>query len=108
MNTGKLDKRVVISIAGTPVKTAMGGFTEGTPTTKTVWCNVRQLSMYESLNYGLETTNASFSFTFLYYASDDISKTTKLTYKGKTFRVISIQDINEEKKTITVIANERV
>ena len=86
----------------------IGGFIQGTPPApRTTWCSARQLSMAESLSYGLETATASFRFSFLYFAADDITRVKELTYEGRTFRIVNIEEVNEDKRIITVIANER-
>lgn len=107
MNTGKLNRRITVVTPGTLTATTIGGFTEGVKTTRDTWCSARQLSMAETLSYGLETSTASYRFSFLYYSADDITRTKELTYEGRTFRIVNIEEVNEDKKLITVIANER-
>lgn len=85
----------------------VGGFTEGAKTSRNTWCSARQLSMGESLSYGLETATASFKFSFLYFAADDITRVKELTYQGRNFRIENVENVNEDKRMITVIANER-
>lgn len=107
MNTGKLNKRITIVTAGTLTPDGIGGFTQGTSTTRNTWCAARQLSMSETLSYGLETATATFSFTFLYFSADDITRVKELTYLNRSFRIDSIENKDEANKTITVIASER-
>lgn len=107
MNTGKLNRRITIVTPGAMTPDGIGGFTEGTKTTRTTWCSARQLSMSESLSYGLETSTASFKFSFLYFSADDITRVKELTYEGRTFRIVNVDEVNEDKRTIIVIANER-
>lgn len=85
----------------------IGGFTEGAKTSRNTWCSARQLSIQETLSYGLETATASFEFSFLYFAADDMTRVKELTYQSRSFKVASVVNVNEEKKQITVIANER-
>ena len=107
MNTGKLNRRITIVTPGVMTSDGIGGFTEGVKTTRVTWCSARQLSMGESLSYGLETSTASFRFGFLYFAADDITRVKELTYEGRTFRIVNIEEVNEDKRMIIVIANER-
>lgn len=107
MNTGKLNKRITIITPGTLSADGIGGFTQGATSSRSTWCSAKQLSMAESLSYGLETSTASFRFSFLYFAADDITRVKELTYSGRTFRIVNIENIDEANKQITVIANER-
>lgn len=75
--------------------------------TRDTWCSARQLSMGESLSYGLETSTASFRFSFLYFSADDITRVKELIYQSRNFRIVNIENIDEAKNVITVIANER-
>ena len=108
MNTGKLNRRITIVTGGTLTPDGIGGFTEGTPTTRSTWCSARQLSMAETLSYGLETATASYIFSFLYYSADDLTNIKELTYESKAFRVIQVNEVNEEKKEVKVIASQRI
>lgn len=107
MNTGKLNRRIAIVTPGTMTPDGIGGFTEGVKTSRTTWCSARQLSMAESLSYGLEAATASYRFGFLYFAADDITRVKELTYEGRTFRIVNVEEVNEDKRMIVVIANER-
>lgn len=107
MNTGKLNKRITIVTPGTLTPDGIGGFTEGTKSSRTTWCMAKQLSMAESLSYGLETATTSYRFSFLYFAADDITRVKELTYSGRTFHIVNIENNDEANKQITVIANER-
>lgn len=106
-NTGKYNRRITIVTPGTMTPTTLGGFTEGTPTTRQAWCNARQLSMQESLLYGLETANATYRFRFRYYSADDITFKHELIFESRNFRIVSVENVDEEKKEITVIATEK-
>lgn len=108
MNTGKLNRRITIVTPGTMTPDGIGGFTESAKTQRTTWCSARQLSMGEALNHGLELTTASYIFGFNYYSADDITTVKELIYENRNFRIVSIRELNEEKREITVIANERL
>jgi len=107
MNTGKLNRRITIVTKGAMTPTTIGGFTEGVGSTKNTWCSAKQLSMAESLSYGLETSVATFRFSFLYYAVDEVTRIKELTFEGRTFRIVSVENVDEVKNVITLIANER-
>ena len=108
MNTGKLNRRITIVTPGTMTPDGIGGFTEGTKTTRNTWCSARQLSMSETLSYGLETSTAAYQFGFMYFAADDITRVKELTYESRTFRIAQIKEVDEAKKEIQVIASERL
>lgn len=107
MNTGKLNRRITIVTHGILTPTTIGGFTEAAGTTKTTWCNAKQLTMAESLTYGLETAIASYRFSFLYYAVDEVTRIKELTFENRTFRIVSVENVDELKNIVTIIANER-
>lgn len=108
MNTGKLNRRITIVTPGTMTPTTIGGFTEGAKTTRVTWCSARQLSMSETLSYGLETSTASYQFGFMYYAADDITRVKELIYEGRTFRIQQVKEVDEAKREIQVIASEKL
>lgn len=108
MNTGKLNRRITISVPGTMSVDGLGGFTEGAKTSSTTWCSAKRLSMQESLLYGLETVTSSYRFKFQYYSALEITKNYELTFETRKFRIVSIENIDEAKNEIVVIANERM
>lgn len=107
MDTGRLNRRITITTAGTLTTDGIGGFIEGTPTTKETWANVKQLSMKEQILFGLQTAFASYRFTFMYYSASTISEIKSITYEGRTFNVVSFDNADEAKRIMTVIANEQ-
>lgn len=108
MNTGKLNRRITIITPGTMTPDGIGGFTQGTTTTRSTWCNARQLSMSETLSYGLETSVDTYQFTFKYFAADDITRVRELTFLNRNFRISQIKNIDEANNEIQVIASERL
>lgn len=107
MNTGKLNRRITIVTQGVLTPTTIGGFTEAVGTTRTTWCNAKQLSMAESLSYGLETAIATYRFSFRYYSADDVTRIKELTFENRTFMIVSVENVDELKNVVTIIANER-
>lgn len=109
MNTGKLNRRVTIITPGvmTPATDGLGGFTEGTQTTRETWAAIKQLSMREQLLYGLETGTRVYQFRFKYFAADDITRVKELQYDSRNFRIASIDEIDLAKQEIVIIAHER-
>lgn len=94
--------------AGTLTPTAIGGFTEGAKSSRLTWCSARQLSMSETLSYGLETATATYQFSFLYYSADDLTRIKEVIYESRNFRVLQVKEVNEEKKEVQIIAAERL
>lgn len=108
MNTGKLNRRITIITPGTMTPDGIGGFTQGTTTTRSTWCHAKQLSMSETLSYGLETSVDTYQFTFKYFAADDITRVRELTFLNRNFRISQIKNIDEANNEIQVIASERL
>jgi head-tail adaptor len=105
MNTGKLNKRITYTGAGTYIDDGFGGKTQTVAgaTTET-WSGVRQLTAREVLSYGLPVTYRTFEFWFLYERGANISEGTIISYESKTFRVISVIEQDEAKRVIKVLA----
>ena len=106
MNTGKLNRRITYTTAGTFIDDGIGGKTQSVAGTDTeTWCSARQLSMRELISYGLPIDFRTFEFGFIYESGANITRGMKLTYESKDFRVVSITEVNEAKREIKVIAN---
>ena len=106
MNTGKLNRRISYTTAGTFIDDGMGGKTQSVAGTSTeTWCSAYQLSMRELISYGLPVDYRAFEFGFIYERGANITRGMKLTYESKVFRVISITELDEAKRMIKVIAN---
>ena len=107
MEFGKLNRRITITNYAAETLTNTGGYTKGAETSVTTWCMAQPLSQKESLLNGLQLGQRAYRFTFRYEKGTTISQETKLTYETREFRVISILELNENKRTVTVLANER-
>lgn len=107
-NTGKYNRRITIVASGTMTADGLGGFTEGATTSTTTWVAAKRLSMQESLLYGLETLTANYRFKFQYFSGKNITKNYSLTFENRNFRIVSIDNVDEEKGEVVVIANERI
>ncbi len=108
MNTGKRNRRITIITKGASMPDGYGGFTYGPSTTRETWCSAKQMSMKESLLFGLETSTANYMFGFTYYSADEISRSNDLIYEGRNFRIHSINEVNENKRSIVITATERL
>jgi SPP1 family predicted phage head-tail adaptor len=107
MNLGKINKRVTIYTPGTYTADMFGGFTEGAQTTRVVWAGAEQLSQRELLIYGLPVGSDSFKFTFRYETASAMTQQNKINYNGRMYRIISVNNIGEDKKVIEVIGNSQ-
>lgn len=108
MNSGKLNRRISYTTAATYTDTALGGKAVSVSgTTVETWCSARQLSMSESISYGLPVDVKSYEFGFIYERGANIGNGTNLTYESKTFRAVSITEIDEAKREIKVIATNQ-
>ncbi len=105
MNLGKLNKRITIVTRGTLTKDGFVGYTESAETQLVVWGGSKQLSMHEKLQYGLQVGQAAYIFTFRYMTAKNITQANELIYEGDRYRVISINNIEEDKTIIEIVAN---
>ena len=107
MNIGKLNRRISITSYGANVATATGGYTKGAATTVETWCSAKPLSQKESLLNGLQVGQRNYEFVFRYEKGITVNQETKLTYENRSFKVVSILELNESKREVRVLANER-
>lgn len=107
MEIGKLNRRITYTPKDTPVTDGAGGFTVADGTPVTTWCSAKPLSQQESLLNGLKLGQAAYEFTFRYEQGTNITQNVGITYESRTFKVISILEIDENKRIVKVLANER-
>ena len=108
MNTGKLNRRISYTTTATYIDDGFGGKTVSVAgSTVETWCSARQLSMSELISYGLPVDVKSYEFGFIYERGANIGNGTNLTYESKTFRAVSITEIDEAKREIKVIATNQ-
>lgn len=107
MEIGKLNRRITITSYAANSATSTGGYTKGAATEVETWCGAKPLSQKESLLNGLQLGQASYEFIFRYEKGTTISQQTLLTYESRSFRVISVLEIDENKRIVKVLANER-
>jgi len=107
MEIGKLNRRITVTSYGANTSTATGGYTKGAATDVDTWCHAKPLSQKESLINGLQIGQRAYEFTFRYEKGNEVSQQTDLTYESRNFRVISILEIDEYKRVVKVLANER-
>lgn len=107
MEIGKLNRRITITTYAASSETPSGGTTKGASSTSDTWCSAKPLAQKESVLYGLKIGQRGYKFGFRYEAGVDIGQTNELTYESRRFRVIQVLEIDEAKRMIIVIANER-
>lgn len=107
MEIGKLNRRITYTVYAASTPTATGGYTKGAGTNTVTWCSAKPLSQKESLLNGLQIGQRAYEFTFRYEQGTNINQEVTLTYETRTFKVISILEIDENKRVIKVLANER-
>ena len=107
MNTGKLNKRIIIVFKGVATPTELGGTSFATGTEKTVWGSANQLSMSEQLRNGIEAASASYQFGFRFQSVDEVSRVESIRYKSRTFRIVSVQNVDEKDNYVLMIGNEQ-
>ena len=107
MNIGKLNRRITYTVFAASTPTATGGYTKGVGTDTETWCMAKPLSQTESLSNGLQLGQRALEFTFRYEQGTNITQEVELTYENRKFKVISILEIDENKRVVKVLANER-
>lgn len=109
INTGSLNRRVLVVAPGTKTANGIGGYTETEGTSKTVWAAVNSIynRQAEALSAGLVENTQMFEFVFRYYTVRDLTLQHTIEYKGKTFRIVRIYDPKESNDILKVIAYVR-
>ena len=107
MEIGKLNRRITVTTYSANTPNEYGGFELGTGTSVDTWCHAKPLSQSEQLLNGLQLGQRVYEFTFRYEKGNTITQRTGLTYENREFRVISILEIDENKRVVKVLANER-
>lgn len=107
MDQKKLNRRIIVIAPGAKTPDGMGGFSSVPGLSSELWCSAKQLSARDSLVYGLDLKTASFKFCFRYESAKNITTEYGLTYEGKAFRIISIEEKDEAKDEIIIVANVR-
>lgn len=112
MNFGKLNKRLVIKGIKSTTSDSIGGRTETTETKKTTWGSLRPVSAKEAMVYGLEVGSRAHECTLRYDENYEIDQNywIEWTDRGdntRTFRIVSVIDVNEAAHEIKLLLNER-
>jgi head-tail adaptor len=107
MEIGKLNRRITYTVFAANTPTATGGYTKGAGTNTETWCAAKPLTQRESLVNGLQLGQRAIEFTFRYEKGTNITQEVELTYETRAFRVISVLEIDENKRVVKVLANER-
>ena len=107
MNIGKLNRRITYTVLPAPATDGAGGFTVGSGTGTETWCNAKPLSQSQQLLNGLSLGQSSYEFMFRYEKGVSITQRTPLTYEGRTFKVVSVLEVDENKRAVRVLAHER-
>lgn len=107
MEIGKLNRRITYTTFAASTPTATGGYTKGAATNVETWCMAKPLSQSESLSNGLQLGQRGYEFTFRYEQGTNITQEVELTYETRSFRVVSVLEIDENKRVVKVLANER-
>lgn len=108
MNTGKLNRRITYTPAGTYSDSATGGSTlVSAGTAVETWCSARQLSARELISYGLPIDVKTYEFRFRYERGVNITNGISLTYESKTFRAVQVMEVDEAFREVKVIATNQ-
>lgn len=112
MNFGKLNKRIVIKKIKTSVSDNIGGRTITYETAKTTWGSLSPLSAREMILYGMEVGQRFYRSVLRFDKAHNIDQTYYLEWTDpfntvRKFRVVSVLNIDENKKVIELLVNER-
>ena len=112
MNFGKLNKRIVLKKIKTSAPDSIGGATVAYETAKTTWGSLSPLSAREIILYGMEVGQRSYRARFRFDKAYNIDQTYYLEWTDpfdtvRQFRVVSVLNIDEDKKVIELLVNER-
>ena len=107
MNIGKLNKRIKYRAASTSVTDGYGGKTVTAGAQIETWCEAKQISMKETLLYGLPEGTSAYRFRFHYGKGSLLDRTGELVYDSRTFRINQVLNVNEDDREVEVIASER-
>lgn len=103
MNYGSNNRQITVNYPGALTDDGMGGFTEGAGTTATKWARVKQLSMSQKLQYGIEVSYSAYEFGFNYLSVTDVTDNCTITYDGKEFTIKDIADLKESHRETVII-----
>lgn len=111
MESGKLNRRLKI-YSVTRVSDGVGGYTETPVLQKETWANVMPLSMRETLLYGMEVGVRAYKVTIRLDENYAIDQNYYFLYTDrfgneKELRVVSVLDVEESGRTMTILANVR-
>ena len=111
MEIGKLNRRFTLKTV-TRVADGIGGFTETPTTEKTTWGAIMAMSQREQLLYGMEVGMRAYKVILRLDLSHDIDQNYYIEYTDrfsntKELRVISIIEMDEAGRQVTLLANER-
>lgn len=107
MEIGKLNRRITIRSYAASTETAYGGVTRSAPVDYNTWAKANRLSQSEVLANGLKLGEAVYRFGIRYQDATKVTQRNEIIYEGKTFRVLSVINIDEANFYTEVIASER-
>ena len=107
VNVGRYNRRLTYKLLLGTVDTPTGGTTDNYDIERTTWCNAKKLSQKETVLFGLSVGESAFQFKTRYEIGNQFDQTTVLTYEGTPLRIISVNEVDEYKREVIIIANER-
>lgn len=107
VNIGRYNRRLTYKIYTGSTPDEYGGYTPSYNAEATTWCSATKLSESETILFGLSLGQSAFKFHLRYEIGNLFDQTTVLTYEGKELRIITVNEIDEYKREVIVIANER-
>jgi len=108
INIGQLNRRISYNLPGTSTPDGYGGYVVNAGLVVNTWCSASPISVNESLLYGLAIGSSAYKFRFYYEQGKNIAQGTNLVYEGRSFRVRSIMEIDEDKQVIEIMAFENI
>ena len=85
-----------------------GGYVDGSTSSDTVFCAIRQLSAKEIFSQGRNKTEGEWEFICRKPSTEIITGRSKLEYDSKVFNVVSVLNTDERDKYLVIKAEEGV
>lgn len=107
VDAGEFNQRVTIRRPTTTTNGAGEALTSGWADVATVWASVRPTSAKERIERGQIDQTSSFVVRVRYStATKTVDSSCRLTFKGRTFEIGSVVNVDEANHTLEIVASE--
>ena len=102
MDAAELKNRIAVNVKGDTTDDGIGGVTF-TSTIVYMWAAVKVMPPKERMYYGIESTMTAYNFIVRYLAGKDITTADTITFNNVNYRIIAVEDINQDHKYIKIM-----